>query len=327
MNYLVSIIVPVYNVGKYLDECLQTMVKQSYKNIEIILVDDGSTDNSGEILDQWQKRDSRVKVFHQENKGVSSARNLGLDKAQGDYICFADGDDYLMEDYVEYLLDMILKHDADISLTKYTFTNYLKNQVEEDPQVVCTPEQTCIDLLSYNIPIGVYCKMFKSSFLKDNIRFIPDIYIGEGFNFNMMAFQRASKIVVGKRRVYFYRRNNPNSATTKFSIDKWVNGLRAIEIIKENMIIHTPAMDTAWTYANWHTHADVLNFMLMASAEREHPEMYAKCKKVVKKDFLCAFRVPIRPREKVRAIIMAFCPSLMPKLMRLRSKLYRVQFQ
>ena len=93
-NILVSIIVPVYNVEKYLAFCVESLVKQTYKNIEILLIDDGSTDKSGKIADEWAERDSRIKVFHKENGGLSDARNFGVRHASSDWIMFIDSDDY-----------------------------------------------------------------------------------------------------------------------------------------------------------------------------------------------------------------------------------------
>ena len=104
MQDLVSIIVPVYNVAQYLDRCVTSLTGQTYKNIEIILVDDGSTDTSGALCDLWQTRDNRIKAFHKTNGGLSDARNFGLEKATGRYVCFTDSDDWLDLRFVEVML-------------------------------------------------------------------------------------------------------------------------------------------------------------------------------------------------------------------------------
>lgn len=101
----VSVIVPIYNVEKYIGKCILSIIEQTYKNIEIILVDDGSLDDSGNIADEYATRDNRIKVIHKANAGVSAARNSGLDAATGDFVCFSDGDDYVMPNYVEHLLN------------------------------------------------------------------------------------------------------------------------------------------------------------------------------------------------------------------------------
>lgn len=116
---LVSIIIPVYNVEKYVEKCIQSLCKQTYNNIEILLVDDGSTDSSGEICEFYANKDSRIKVFHKENGGQGSARNLALDNAKGNYICFLDSDDSVKEDYVEFLYNLLIERNLDISICNY----------------------------------------------------------------------------------------------------------------------------------------------------------------------------------------------------------------
>lgn len=319
----VSVIVPIYNVESYLKQCIDSIINQSYQNIEIILVDDGSTDNSGRIADEYSKKDKRIKVIHKYNEGVSSARNTGIEVATGEYICFSDADDYLMNDYVEYLLNLITQNDADVSLTKEMFTTFHKNQIEHDKIEEYSAEKVTKEILIYNIPIGVYCKMFKRSFLnKNNIRFISNIFIGEGFNFNTAAFQRANKVVVGNKKIYFYRRNNPTSATTKFSMNKWENALYAIQNIKNDLIIKSNDIITAWNYANWHTYCDTFNFMVMASAEKEYSNMYKKCLKILRQQAYYSFLLPIKFREKIRAIVIMIYPRFIPKLINLRNKKY-----
>ena len=108
MEDLISIILPVYKVEKYIDKCMESLINQTYKNLEIILVDDGSPDNSGKLCDEWSKKDKRVKVIHKENGGVSSARNAGLDAATGDYIAFIDPDDWVDLETYEKMLNAII---------------------------------------------------------------------------------------------------------------------------------------------------------------------------------------------------------------------------
>ena len=117
MNKLVSIIVPVYNVEKYLERCIESLLNQTYKNIEILLIDDGSTDCSGAICDKYSKQ---ARVFHQANRGVSAARNIGLKYMQGDFVCFVDPDDYISPYLIEKAMDSAIKHNADIVIFDYS---------------------------------------------------------------------------------------------------------------------------------------------------------------------------------------------------------------
>ena len=137
---LISVIVPVYNVMKFLPLCLDSLVMQSYENIEVLLIDDGSTDNSGIICDEYAKKDSRFKVFHKENGGVSSARNMGLDNAKGDFVSFVDSDDSVATDYLELLYNDMIKHNADVVCCNFAildeFGNRLNNH-SRDKNGVC----------------------------------------------------------------------------------------------------------------------------------------------------------------------------------------------
>ncbi len=116
---LVSIIVPIYNVEKYLDECVQSLVTQTYHNLEILLIDDGSKDESGRIADLWANRDGRIRVFHQENGGVSKARNYGLENVKGEYIFFVDSDDYVAKNYIEELVKGMEKDNAELAMCNF----------------------------------------------------------------------------------------------------------------------------------------------------------------------------------------------------------------
>ena len=128
---LVSIIVPVYNVEKYIERCVKSLIAQEHNNIEIILVDDGTKDNSGKIIDSLAVTDSRIKVIHKTNGGVSSARNAGLEIAKGDYVVFVDGDDYVDSDYVSYFLKLAVENGCDIAmnLKNYTYKSPASNLV------------------------------------------------------------------------------------------------------------------------------------------------------------------------------------------------------
>lgn len=115
MNPLISMIIPVYNVEKYLDNCLESVLAQTYDNFEVILVDDGSTDNSGKMCDEYAKKDSRVTVYHKPNGGLSDARNFGVEHCNADLVSFIDSDDYVTEDYLEYLWYLMSKYNCKIS--------------------------------------------------------------------------------------------------------------------------------------------------------------------------------------------------------------------
>lgn len=126
---MISVIIPVYNVEEYLERCVNSVLKQTYNDLEIILVDDGSTDNSGKICDELKNKDDRIIVIHKENQGLSASRNIGIEKATGEYITFVDSDDYILEDMYETLYKNLIRNDADISMCKY---QYVKEQQKID---------------------------------------------------------------------------------------------------------------------------------------------------------------------------------------------------
>ena len=124
MGSLISVIIPVYKVERYLPRCIDSILSQTYKNIELLLIDDGSPDSSGDICDEYAEKDPRVRMFHKENGGVSSARNLGLDEAKGDYIGFVDSDDYIAPGMYEKLVELIEDNNADIAVCRSSYIIY-----------------------------------------------------------------------------------------------------------------------------------------------------------------------------------------------------------
>lgn len=237
-NIIISFIIPCYNVEQYIEKCISSIANQTIKDIEIIAVDDGSPDNTGKILDGLANEDSRIKVIHKANAGVSAARNSALDVAKGQYVVFVDGDDFIASDYAEYMLNMAEKEDADFVLTKNWFTRKNQPQVKDDCIETITPIQATALLLSLRVIVGSPNKMYKRSFLEANgLRFSTTLFYGEGLNFIIKAAQLANKITTGERMVYYYRRNNEVSATTKYNIQKYYNGEIALDKIAQELTI------------------------------------------------------------------------------------------
>jgi glycosyltransferase involved in cell wall biosynthesis len=174
LQTLISIIVPVYNVEKFLPKCIESIVNQTYTNFELILIDDGSTDNSGNICDLFAENDNRIKVIHQNNAGVSTARNNGIKEARGDYICFVDADDWIEEDYLAHFTAKIQEKDYDIIITGY-FYDYVKTG--EKKMYFLSAQDTnnkegfveIIPQMEENNLLGsVWSKLFKKDIIKNN---------------------------------------------------------------------------------------------------------------------------------------------------------------
>lgn len=322
MEKKVSIIIPIYNVEKFVGECINSAINQDYKNIEIILVDDGSSDKSGIICDEYAQKDKRICVLHKNNGGVSSARNAGIEISTGEYICFIDGDDHVSEDYVSYLMALIEEKNADVSLSMSYYADYQNKQNKNKNTKVITGKEATIQIMSYNIAIGVYNKLFTRKSIVENVKFEEELCMGEGFNFNTDVFQRVNRVAIGYRKIYFYRKNNNESVTTKFDAQKWENGLLAIKKIKDKMLIKDNEMIDAWKFANWRTNVDIYTLLISTKNEKNFDELYRKCLQKGRKDWKYAFKTSTATREKIRALIMILCPRMLPFLYNMRKKIF-----
>lgn len=206
---LISLIVPVYRVERYLERCVQSILSQTYKNIEIILVDDGSPDESGKMCDVIASKDDRIHVIHKENGGLSSARNAGLDIAKGDYICFVDSDDYIEKDYVSTLLRLINKYSADLAKIDYIeidVDNYTEKTVA--PKEVFFQKKD-IEQAFLDLKVDSACVFMYKKQLIGDIRF-PVGKTSEDIPFNFEIFQRATRFVYAPVNKYYYY-HNPDS--------------------------------------------------------------------------------------------------------------------
>ena len=164
MENLITIVVPVYNVEKYLKKCIESIINQTYKNLEIILVDDGSPDNCGKICDDYKKQDSRIKVIHKKNGGLSDARNAGIDIANGEYITFIDSDDYIDDDYVELLYNAIVKDKTDmvISSHKVIYDNGTILEKETGERSILNSKEVLKRILyDEGIDLSAWAKLYK----------------------------------------------------------------------------------------------------------------------------------------------------------------------
>lgn len=221
-----SVIVPIYNVEEYLDECIKSIVKQTYKNLEIILVDDGSPDHCPELCDIWTEKDSRIKVIHKENGGVSSARNAGLDAAAGDFIAFVDSDDYLDSDMYEIMLTQMREHNADMAQCGIVREN-ADGSVEvwdsfKAPIVVMDNTQLLCSVgeAAGILPVSPCNKIFKAEVI-DVIRYDESLKYAEDTLFNFSAARNINKAVIQNVPRYHYVNNSDSASHQKFSSSRF----------------------------------------------------------------------------------------------------------
>lgn len=179
---LLSVIIPVYNVEPYLEQCLDSVVNQTYKNLEIICINDGSTDNSLKILEKYQKKDSRIKLINQKNKGLSEARNAGLDVAKGEYIAFVDSDDYLELNAYEEAMNVVLQ-DKTIDLVEFKINTFAENDGQININRARGISRYYENMfLTKQHAIVVWNKVFKAEIInKTNMRFIPNLIHEDNF--------------------------------------------------------------------------------------------------------------------------------------------------
>ena len=209
---LISIIVPVYKTEQYLPQCIESILAQTYKNLEIILIEDGSPDNCGAICDKYAAQDKRIVVVHKENGGVSSARNVGLKIAKGEYIGFVDSDDYIAPDMYEYLYGLIVRENVGIAMCNfYQEKNYNWKVISQIDQM----EKKYSNLQIFNVTLWTYLmnKLFKNVVLS-NMRFKEGLSFGEDALFLFQVLQQSDCIVSNKAKYYY--RDNLTSATSSF---------------------------------------------------------------------------------------------------------------
>ena len=203
-NNMITVVVSIYNVEKYLDRCINSLLQQTYKDFELILVDDGSPDQCPSMCDEWTKKDPRITAYHKENGGLSSARNFGIEHAKGEYIIFPDPDDWVEPDYLEKLLTLKNEHHADLSICgHYPIANAVKRTAG------CKVMNTHDALKQLMMPYG-YCgyawnKLYRMDIiLKNNLRFDVELGMIQDLHFNVRYFQFCESVVYDTVPLYHY---------------------------------------------------------------------------------------------------------------------------
>lgn len=220
--FLVSIIVPVYNCEHTLKRCVQSILEQSYKNIELILVDDGSRDSSPDLCDEIAKNDSRAVVIHKQNGGASSARNCGLDVAKGKYIQFVDSDDYIDGNMTEKLVNLIENNNVQLSVCGFIYThpNYEEYARFPDIPSVSVKEMSSVipNFVSSYFPNALWNKLYLRDYI--DFRFNENVRVGEDLIFNLNYFRKISAISVSSICPLHYVVDNPESLTGKIKLSR-----------------------------------------------------------------------------------------------------------
>lgn len=280
----ISIIIPVFNVAEYLSKCLDSIIQQTYRNIEIILVDDGSTDSCLQICNDYAIIDERITVIHQKNAGLSAARNSGINIASGQFITFVDSDDIVDKDMIEYLYRMLREQDADMSLCQMRRINEGGQFIDNPPTVKSfvvgdTPEK-CLKAFfqSPNFDTVAWSKLYKSS-LFSKIRFPIGKFHEDVFT-TYKVVSKCHRIVVGEKRKYFYRVRQESIMNLPFRpshMDALEGKLEVNAFIEKSF----PSL-SRWSYLDILYAANMCTLRI-AKCYRKYPEYVAQLQSVYRK--------------------------------------------
>lgn len=203
---MISVIIPVYNAEAHISKCLDSVLNQNYENVQAVVINDGSTDGTAEVIRYYCKKDSRIKYLEKKNGGVSNARNKGLEIADGEYITFVDADDYIDPDYCGAMLGGMEKYDTDICSCR-AINHHLANEnddryLKEDENELVIPVKE-FSFFDDSLPKAVCCVMFKKKII-ENVKFDPSLYVAEDTLFLAKALHNAGRITVLHRNLYHY---------------------------------------------------------------------------------------------------------------------------
>jgi glycosyltransferase involved in cell wall biosynthesis len=240
---LVSLLIPIYNVRDYLPECLDSVISQTYSNIEIVLVDDGSNDGSEVICDNYQKKDKRIVVYHQKNKGQSVARNLCIDKAKGEFFVFVDSDDVISPTYVETLCKIIEKYKCKIAVSVLetfkdgTIPRLVKHRYQES---LLSPLQA-VEWMNYQEKFDTWpvCKLYHRSIFDSGLRY-PSGLIFEDFALTYLLILESDKVAYCNKVDYYYRLRDDSTEGEAFSEKKMEGALNVLKSMEEHRDLLKP---------------------------------------------------------------------------------------
>lgn len=306
-SHLVTVIIPVYKVEEYLKRCLDSVICQTYQNLEIILVDDGSPDRCGAICNEYAEKDARVHVIHKENGGLSSARNAGLAVANGKYITFVDSDDCVALDMVAYLYQLLKDYDADISACLYFIARGARRWKSYDlraTEVIGSKE--CVSRFLYDdgISTSAWAKLYKKEIFRD-IRF-PERRLFEDVGTIYLTFLAAQKIVVGTGVKYDYMLRENSIVSRKFDARK-LDMIDMTEQMTRDILDVYPDLEKGALRRRVYARFSTLNQMLSAGSEWD-----AKRQEIIAyiKSNACAIlidrKVPARDKIAILLLFMGY---------------------
>lgn len=315
MSKKVTIIVPVYNAEKTVERCVSSLLAQSYEDIEVIFVNDGSTDGTKEILARICSSDKRLRFISEKNAGAAAARNAGIDKASGDYICFVDADDVVSANYVSKMVEILESNKADIACAQYVNNKSGDFEVLSDSGKIMSSKESIDSLLRMKIANGPVAKLYRASVIGD-IR-MPHYKVAEDLYFNYEVFGKARKIAVNDSVLYNYIVRSGSLSTGRFSKER-MQSLDAVERI--NVAEKSPA-SLARLFMEAYF---VCESIVLAHAEHEFSGEYARVCEVISRNRKNILRDSHSTgRQKLIARLLAFGPKIAVNVMTAKSRFRR----
>ena len=302
--YKVSVIIPVYNVEKYLHRCLDSVINQTYRNIEIILVDDGSTDDSARICDEYAQKDGRIRVIHQENQGQAAARNNAMKIAEGSFIAYVDSDDFVTADYIEYMVKLQNKYGTDIVFVRGVYAydgKELPAYQDEDRDYLLGAEETLIRL-NYNKGMGamIWAKLFRRELIEAYP--FPEGQIYEDLATLYKIVGACREIAFGEHRVYFWMQRGGSTMRSAFNKRQ----LAAFQATRDQLRYMEKAYPAVVPSVKARHMTKVVEIMPLAMKSAGSREAY----KILKKEMIFYDEVIRRlQRFRLRAIKMGYLPA------------------
>lgn len=310
-NNKVSVIVPVYNVRNYLERNITSLLRQDYTNIEILIVDNGSTDGSQEIIKKLILKDKRIVYISEEKQGVSFARNSGLKAATGDYIMFVDGDDWVEPDYVSYFVKLINKCDAQIAIDTSLYTERNLNFTYPESSIVSS-DDVIKWIYASQINVAVWNKIYKRTLITD-LKFNNEIWFGEGMLFNMQCLQQVDKVAVGNKKVY-HQVTNPNSAMRKFNLYSNYCGIASVWLQRAILGKMSTETERQWEYHLYRFNRNIIDGLVRNDEVKNERLIVKECVRNIRSNIFLALRYEPRIIQKVVWIAYYICPITTSKL-------------
>lgn len=323
MKELVSVIVPIYNAERYMKPCIDSIRNQSYTNIEIILVDDGSTDGGPSICDTYKEMDSRIQVIHKKNGGVSAARNAGLEAANGTYLSFVDADDTISQVMIEKLVQAMEKYPIELSICGFSMISQsgeIIGSTKQQEQFLTQEEALCYMFEEYDFQMAIWNKLYLRSIIEENkLRFHEQITHGEDGLWLCMYLTKCQKAYWTGEPYYDYLQVE-DSAMNKMQSSKrfdyrQLSALESLDLMFPQLKeIHPVVLEAFWA------HYTGISIGLMIYALRLVPDdrrLIRELKENIKRyrrSFLKSSKY--RKKDKVTALMLSTCPNLLKNILK-----------